>query len=314
MASERKEVSTERVLNNILIGYQQAEENFIAEKVFPIVPVKQSSGKYWEFDITSWNEARMQKRADGTKSASTKFKKTKKTYDTEAEALSIPITWKSLEEADDVLQLEKAHISFLHNQDMIMREQRFGTAFFTTGIWTGTKDGADITLDATEKFDQVGSDPIGVIRGAILGVKKKTGFRPNKVVAGAEVHEAIVEHPEVIERTKYTSNKSVTRDMIKELLEVDEYVVAEAVSSVDGEMGFVFDNHVLVCYTPKEAAKELPSAGYIFERRQKTTSRKVETIDLDEEKSTKYEIEDEFDMCLVCADCGALIADCLTVE
>lgn len=309
MPSERKEVSTETVLNNILIGYQQDEKNFIAESIFPVIKVKKSSGSYWEFDMNDWNQARMKPRADGAKSASTKFKKKKQSYDTEAEALSVPVTWKSLEEADVVLDLEKAHVAFLHNQDMMSREINFGENFFKTGIWTGTATGSDITV--TTKFDEAGSDPIKVIRAAILGVKKKSGFRANKVVVSADVHEAIVSNQSVIARIQNTSGKSITKEMIRELLEVEEYVVAEAVTSEDGEMDFVFGDNVLVCYTPKVPAKDLPSAGYIFERDHKTTSRKVETIDDATRKITLYELEDEYDMKQVCAQCGALIVDVL---
>lgn len=309
MPSERKEVSTETVLNNILIGYQQDEKKFIADKVFPIIKVKKSSGVYWEFDMHDWNQARMKPRADGAKSASTTFKKKKGSYDAEAEALSIPVTWKSLEEADKVLNLEKAHVSFLHNQDMMTREINFGENFFKAGIWTGTTTGNDITI--TTKFDEAGSDPIKVIRDGIIQNEASTGFRPNKVVVSAYVHEAIVSNQSVIARIQSTSGKSINTEMIRELLEVDEYVVARSVTSIDGSMSFTFPDNVLICYTPSAPAKELPSAGYIFERDHKTTSRKVETIDDKTRKVTLYEIEDEYDMKQVCAQCGALIVDVL---
>ena len=39
--------AVEPVLTNLLIGYMQADDRFVASKVFPIVPTDKDSGTYY---------------------------------------------------------------------------------------------------------------------------------------------------------------------------------------------------------------------------------------------------------------------------
>lgn len=312
MSSQRKQVSAPRVLNGILVIFNQAEENFIGKKVFPIVEVQRSNDYYWEYDMITWNTNRMQKRADGTESATVRFKKEKKYFDTEAEALKTPLTWKELEEADDVLNLEKSTIAFLKNQNMMNIEIDFLDNFFKTDIWKGSSTGSDLVggTDFT-KFDAAGSEPIKVIRKELLSIGAKSGFRGNKVVVGANVHEELVNHATIVDRVKHTSDKSVVVKTIAQLLEVKEYLVGSAATSTDGSMGFVYPDSILCVYAPDSPSKTVPSAGYIFDRKQKTTNGEVDTIDNEFTKETFYELEDEYDMKLVAEACGSYLTDCI---
>jgi hypothetical protein len=53
-----------------------------------------------------------------------------------------------------------------------------------------------------------------------------TGFRPNKLVLGNDVYDALVEHADIIDRIKYTQRGVATREILAELFHVDEVLVA----------------------------------------------------------------------------------------
>jgi hypothetical protein len=46
--------AVETVLTNMLVGYMQADSRFVADKVFPGVPVLKDSGTYYVFTKKYW--------------------------------------------------------------------------------------------------------------------------------------------------------------------------------------------------------------------------------------------------------------------
>ena len=42
------------VLTNMLVGYMQAQDRFVASKVFPVVPIEKQSGTYYAFTKKYW--------------------------------------------------------------------------------------------------------------------------------------------------------------------------------------------------------------------------------------------------------------------
>ncbi len=52
-------------LSDIAIGYMQDQKEYIADKVFPVVPVDKQSDKYFIFDKGPWMRNSVQIRAPG---------------------------------------------------------------------------------------------------------------------------------------------------------------------------------------------------------------------------------------------------------
>jgi hypothetical protein len=108
------------------------------------------------------------------------------------------------------------------------------------------------------------------IDAQIVEVLKKTGRKPNKLVCGIEVRNALKEHPLVVDRIKYTSSKVADDAEIARLLGLDEILTSYAVRDAASEgkaanTGFVVPSKsALLLFTPSEASIETPSAGYTF--------------------------------------------------
>src|SRR3990172_8349142 len=70
------------VLTNMLIGYQQADDRFVAGRVFPAVPVEKDSGTYFIFTKKYWFLDGLEERAPGGAFARGGYGVTSGTYTT----------------------------------------------------------------------------------------------------------------------------------------------------------------------------------------------------------------------------------------
>ncbi|NBR70500.1 MAG: hypothetical protein EBT75_00125 [Proteobacteria bacterium] len=63
------QVHVDAILTNISVAYMQQQANFIASRVFPIVPVSKQSDKFFTYTKNDWFRDEAQRRADATESA-----------------------------------------------------------------------------------------------------------------------------------------------------------------------------------------------------------------------------------------------------
>ena len=73
-------VHVDAILTNISVAYLQKQDNFIADKVFPVVPVDKKSDKYFVYTKNDWFRDEAQRRADATESAGSGYNLTTGTY------------------------------------------------------------------------------------------------------------------------------------------------------------------------------------------------------------------------------------------
>ena len=75
------------------------------------------------------------------------------------------------------------------------------------------------SLGAADKWSNAASDPLKKITDATRQVKKNTlGKRANKLIMTGTAFEALKNHPSVIARTRSDSNRIVTADILKDIL------------------------------------------------------------------------------------------------
>ena len=67
----RNSTHIDRALTNISVAYMQSADTFIADKVFPMIPVQKQSDTYFEYDKESFFRDDARERAKGTESAGT---------------------------------------------------------------------------------------------------------------------------------------------------------------------------------------------------------------------------------------------------
>lgn len=267
------QMHVDRYLTNLSVAFVQESRNFVADKVFPIVPVAKQSDLYPLYDRGYFFRDEMRPRPLGGEAQKAGYKVVNQRYHAEEWALAHTIDDRVRSNADQPLNPDRAAMRLLTTQAMINRDRRWASAFFKTGVWTTDLTGvADDPSDGEFlQFNQEGSDPIGVVDLYKDAIAEQTGgYEPNVLVLGRKVYRTIRNHPDVIDRIKYTQRGVVDREILASLFGVDRVVVPGSVQNTAAEGDadnfsfIVSSNDMLLVYAAPEPALEQPSGGYIF--------------------------------------------------
>ena len=205
------QVHVDAILTNISVAYMQRQENFIASRVFPIVPVEKQSDKYFTYTKNDWFRDEAQRRADGTESAGGGYNISTGTYQADVYAFHKDIGDQTRANADAPINVDREAAEFVTSRLMLKMETEFVNNFFSA------------------------SDPMNAIELAKATILSTTGFEPNTLVLGYDVFRVLKNHPDLVDRLKYTSSNTITSDMMARLFDVDRVLVAKAVKATNNE-------------------------------------------------------------------------------
>ena len=266
-------------LTNVSVAYMQDKATFIADKVFPRVPVQKQSDLYWKYSKSDWRRTDAQKRAPGTESAGVGWKLDTGQYFCEVWAVHKDIDDQVRANADSNWRLDSDATNFVTNQLLLRRDLDWNAKFFGTGLW-----GTDLTGVATAptagqflQWDNAASDPIVQFANLQTNFVQQSGRKANTLVLGANTIIALKNHPDIIDRIKYTQRGVVTTDLLASLFDVEKILVSYAtVTNVaelndakaqDAAATYQFMSNsksALLCYTPSSPSLMTPAAGYCF--------------------------------------------------
>lgn len=318
-------VHVDKLLSNVSVAFLQKPSAFVADRIFPVVGVQKQSDIYLTVDRGEFNRDEMQLRADATESAGGNFSFSDDTYFAKVYAFHKDIGEQTRANADDQFQLDRLTTEYLAHKALIKREKIFASNFLTTGVWTadvaGVASGENNTTTFRQFNDYSNSDPIEYIRKMATNQQEKTGFRPNKLVMGRRVAEALINHPDIVDRIKYGTRTNLAQASLNDLaqlLDIGEVLVMDAIENTAAEgiaasHSFIGGKKMLLCYTTPMPGTMIPTAGYTFTWNgllgNAGMGTRVKRIDLPKESAERIEIEMAFDMKKVAADMGTYFAD-----
>lgn len=309
-------------LTNVSIAYLQSSDAYIADKVFPKVPVKKQSDLYWKYSKSDWRRTDVKRRAPSTESPGVGWNMDTDQYFAHVYAVHKDVDDQLRANADSNFNLDRDATEFITNQLLLKRDLDWNASYFQPGVWA--KDltgGTDFT-----KWSDAGSDPIGDVAEWILEFRRLTGFAPNKMVLGAEVMKALKQHPDIIDRIKYTQKGIVTEDLIATLFNVDQLFTSYATvangpqiddaRTQDAQATFDFISNsksILLAYAPAGPSLMTPSAGYTFTWNGYLAGNgegiKVKRFRMEMIASDRIEAEMTYDMKVVSKDLGTFAKD-----
>lgn len=301
----RSELHVNRPLTNLSIAYNQEDGDFVADKVFPVVPVPNQSDNYYEYSRKQWFRTDAQERAPGTESAGTGYNTELQTYNAKVFGLHHDIPDQDRANADSVFQLDREATELVTVQQRLRKEKIFVNNFMTTGKWT-----TDFTPGTL--WSAGGSDPIADVRAQARTIFKKTGRRPNKFVVSPDVDDILKDHPTIIDRMKITETQVVTNSLLASLFEVGAYMVASAIEDSNEEglalsMDHILTKDALLVYANPSPGLRMPSGGYTFVWSRfpgGTAGQRIKKFRMEELASDRVESEHSYDQKLVSADLG----------
>ena len=268
----RSMVHIDRALTNISVAYIQESEAFVADKVFPVVPVQKQSDRYFVYKKEDWFRDEAQKRAPATESAGGKYEiDNTPSYFCEKYAFHRNVTEEDRANADEPLTPDQDSTQFVTQKMLLKREVVWANQFFSPGKWDNEWEGKDSSpgTDEFKQWDKEGSTPIQNVSAAKMKIASVTGFRPNTLVLGANVYEHLRNHDDILGRIVFTQRGIVNTEVLQQLFDVDRIVVGwavknEAPKGKDEDTDFLLGNHALLAYSAPSPGVKQPTAGYIF--------------------------------------------------
>lgn len=313
-------------LTNLSVAYRQSADSFVADRVFPNVPVRFKSDEYYIYNRADWNRDEMQVRAPATESAGGGYGLSTDTYTAKVHAFHKDVSDQDRANADPAIDLERDAVEYVMRKMMLGKEVDWATNFFTSGVWSFEETGVASSPASGETIkwsDQTSGDPIGDIEDAIIDMEATTGYAPNKMVVNRRVMSALKNHPDIVDRVKYSTSTSdnparVTPQTIAALFGLEEILMSTAVvnSAAEGateSSDYVIGNNALLVYAPRTASLMTPSAGLTFSwsgylNNGNAMGIATSRFRMDHLKSERIEAEMAYDQKVVASDLGYMFA------
>lgn len=304
-------------LTNVSVAYMQSADSYIADKVFPKVPVKKQSDLYWKYSKSDWRRTDVARRAPSTETPGVGWNVDTDSYFAHVYGVHKDIDDQLRANADSNFLLDRDSTEFVTNQLLLKRDIDWASTYFTNGVWDTEEDGnADF-----DKWSDAASDPINQVSQYVIDFRKETGFAPNIMVLGAEVMKALKNHPDIIDRIKYTQRGIVTEDLIATMFGVGEIYTSYATKATgpqkpdaaaqDAAASYEFINNAksaLLLYAPSAPSLMTPSAGYTFTWNGylggNSEGIKIKRFRMEHTASDRIEAEMTYDMKVVAPDLG----------
>ncbi len=316
----KSDVHVNRPLTNISIAMIQDEANFVADKVFPVVPVQKQSDIYYTYDNAYWNSDEMKERAPATESAGNGYSVDgTPTYYARVYAFHKDIDDQIRANADSNFNLDSEATKYCTLKALIKRERLFAAAYMAGGLWTRDYDGvaSSPTTNQVLQWNDASSTPIEDVWDAKEAVLQRTGFEPNVLCLGYPVYKTLINHPDFVDRVKYGQTSGVAminESDLAQLFKVQKVVIMRGIynSAVEGATKsntFIVAKKALLVYAPPSPGLMTPAGGYIFSWSgylgAGPAGNRISRFRMDNLKADRVEIEMAMDVKLISADLGA---------
>tara|TARA_Y100000356_G_C11215002_1_gene265736 strand:- start:53 stop:1012 length:960 start_codon:yes stop_codon:yes gene_type:complete len=311
------DVHVDAILTNISVAFIQSRDNFIANRVFPSLPVEKQSDKYFVYTKGDWFRDEAAVRAPATESAGGGYTLSTSTYSCDVYAYHKDVDDQVRANADTPLAPDRDATEFITQRMLLRREIQWTSDFFTTSVWTTDKTGG---TDFTKWSTYASSDPIEDVEAGKATVLASTGLLPNTLVLGYDAYRQLRNHPDIIDRVKYTSSNTVDTDTIARLLGLERVLVSRAVKNTANEgatvsMSSIAGKNALLCYVAPSAGILTPTAGYSFEWRGVSDGLGqtigISRFRMPELRADRIESQQAWDNKVISADLGYFFASCV---
>lgn len=260
-------------LSEMSIQYSLDPSMYLGNQVMPVVPVTKQSDVYRIWDKDYWFKIPKTLRARATRANRVATAVSSATYYAHNYALEEPIAFEDLDNADTSLEMEQSTARHLLQLMMLDQEDRVAT-LYTTAANVGSGN----ALTGTNRWnDRANSDPVSDVSTGRGWIQKETGQRSNTIVVGQEIHDALLLHPDIIDRVKYTqrADGSTLEAALADILlgkgggryfvgGVPKQNAAEGLPTSASSMTYIWGKNVNILYVPTAPGRNLPSAAYAF--------------------------------------------------
>ena len=274
-----QDVHVNQAITVFSVAYRQELTDYIATKFAPIIPSNKQSNIYFKYDKGDLlrNVAKVREPFAESEGTSVKLS-TDGPFFCNVRAIHKDISFDTLANYDNPLNPKRSAARDVVQWLMTGLEIDWASAFFKINVWavdwTGTASTSNYASGGTSfiKWDAANSDPLTDISYARRLIHSKTGKWPNKIAFSDDVWNILKNHTKMIDRIKYTQRGNITRrttDIVADLMELDEVLIASAVYNSAAENATdvvtnIMSNGVLLGFVEPNPAPETATACCTF--------------------------------------------------
>jgi len=298
------QIVTSTALTNLSIRYQNPA--YVHEKIFPIVKVSKSVGKFYQFGKENFliDEDRRRPFAGANR---IDYDLSTASFNTQEYALEHGIDWKLRETADKPIDLEEAG-TFMLTEKILLGKEKRALDLITTSNISNNKTLTAGGSGKNKQWDGSGSDPQGNFQDAISAIQKNANVEPNIVVMNPDVALVLAKHDDVVEQRKYTDPQLINRYGLPNILWGLEVVIASASYNTanrgkTASMSYLLGKKVLFAYVTPNPGLNVKSFGFTFQYQ----TRKVRKWTEERVKADFIEVSEDYDIQIVDENCAYLL-------
>lgn len=250
------------VLTQLATGY--INEDFVSDKIFPIVPVAKEAGEIPNFGKEAFKIYDTERAIRANSNVMQPDDREKTSFLLKEHDLSYPIDYR--EEQEDMFNLEQEGVEIVSQAIELGREKTAADIAQTASNYATNNK---VTLSGADQFTNANSDPIGVVDTAKGKIKTCLGANHKlTMVMGEATFKALKKHPQLIDKIKYSQKGIVTLDLMKEFFDIEDIVVGKATYWNGSAFVDLWGDNIVMAVTPKNLGSyRVPSYGYTFRKK-----------------------------------------------
>lgn len=288
---------------------------FIAREIFPEITVPKPTGKYWAYnkDNLRAGGTNIDLRTGRSLTAEATYGKSLKDFGPLQEhAMKDFITKDEYRDTDSPLDVETDVVDNLNEVMMLSEEISLAAMLRNTSIVT-----QNTTLSGTSQWsDYANSTPFADIKAAVNAVREKSIKSPNTITFSQDVWLALVDHPDLLDRVKWSSFGVLTESDFLRLFAaygITKILIGKAQydTSVEGQesnLGSVWGKDVILSYTTTKPGLRTANGGYTLRLRE---GKYVDKWDENDPKGTWVRNNDFYDQMLFASEMFYLIKNAI---
>ncbi len=267
------DVHVDALLTNISVGYRN--QYYIAEEIFPTVLVTKRSDIVPKYGKSAWFRDEAKELGEREPPPVSGYNvDTSDTYYCREYGFGHFIGDSRRANTDQPFDAVRDGSMWVTDKLLLKAERQFVTDFWKTGVWGEDEVGG---VDFTKWSTYAISTPIVDLRGYVRTVRRALGsLMPNTLVLGDLVFDTLADHPNLLDRIKYSSSSEspalVTPNLIAQLVGVQKVLIGMSLYTVSpegtAEASVVYtplwDDDALLAYVAPRPSLFTPSAGYNF--------------------------------------------------
>lgn len=250
-------------LTNLSVAY--TSDVFVAPQLFPIIPVQRLSDKYFVYNKGDWRRRQAEIRAPGTRAPRGGYSLSTGNYLCAEWSFATTVTDEQVRNSNAPLSPLSDGTKFVTHQLLAEMESQVAATAFGSSVWSGSATPSTL-------WSVPSSTPMEDVETGFETIVAAIGNMPNVGIMGYNVFSDLKNHPDIVERIKYTSGPTspaiVTLQALAALFGLNKLLVGTenentAEEGVTDSMSFIWGKHLLIAYVAGGASLMTPSAGYV---------------------------------------------------